>query len=661
MSTTDKEFMLNALTSYFNAVKAKIESGSDAALREDLLKPDGTGLLRYTALNSIITRTLTDKLDEIVTGGDYQTPQLAANSSFNKVFFVPEKTEIKILVPTQISNLADAIDAIGLWTIPITSTVTIDVAEGDHYGTRPVVISHPFAERLVVNGPNMSRTSLVTGIVSVSGSIGNYLVRLGVSTTNTIKVGSWLYMRDAAGTGPYKIFNGCYKVTAVDATTVTIRIRLWTDSFPAITLTGGSIYRYKAVIHATNCDGLIVKSSSPTVNNLLFAGNMWDYWDRNNIMGTEKGTHGVYVGSNTIIDGTGKPGGENPYGISGGSLSGIFLGAVDFDQQGFTTAGSSSIFGQYFVTSSCGRRGFYVGTASGMEVKFSVSSTHYLDAIISDYGGVFNTSYFEGNGCRLAGAFSNNGGRIVAPNSHFWFNIVANIDIRAGGFGGFDNGSSRYSLGDGAHYEYGASGSLMGSEVSDNEMDGVSGYYSAGVRLLRTRVIGNKRFGCNIFCSDINIAEAIVQGNLVDDFNVEGPSGVFDGLNFKPIRRHPAFMGLELVDNSGAHSLDFALNTIGDFNIVINDEPKFGLKADGTIVPLVEGATLGRAENRYKATYSYEYVVGRNGIKICTGTGNPEGYVPAPVGSTYHREDGGPGTTFYVKESGVSTSGWVAK
>ena len=43
------------------------------------------------------------------------------------------------------------------------------------------------------------------------------------------------------------------------------------------------------------------------------------------------------------------------------------------------------------------------------------------------------------------------------------------------------------------------------------------------------------------------------------------------------------------------------------------------------------------------------------------GTGTPEGFVTAPVGATYHRTDGGAGTSFYVKQSGTGSNGWVAK
>ena len=48
-------------------------------------------------------------------------------------------------------------------------------------------------------------------------------------------------------------------------------------------------------------------------------------------------------------------------------------------------------------------------------------------------------------------------------------------------------------------------------------------------------------------------------------------------------------------------------------------------------------------------------------LKILVGSGTPEGSVSARVGSIYLRTDGGAGTSFYVKESGVSTTGWVGK
>lgn len=75
------------------------------------------------------------------------------------------------------------------------------------------------------------------------------------------------------------------------------------------------------------------------------------------------------------------------------------------------------------------------------------------------------------------------------------------------------------------------------------------------------------------------------------------------------------------------------------------------------------GSNLLPAENNIA-------VIGTNGVTVLylngtvgwfRGTGTPEAAVIAPIGSFYSREDGGAGTSFYVKESGTGNTGWVAK
>jgi len=50
-----------------------------------------------------------------------------------------------------------------------------------------------------------------------------------------------------------------------------------------------------------------------------------------------------------------------------------------------------------------------------------------------------------------------------------------------------------------------------------------------------------------------------------------------------------------------------------------------------------------------------------NSIKVLSGAGTPEGVVTAGIGTLYTRTDGGASTTLYVKESGTSSTGWIAK
>ena len=61
------------------------------------------------------------------------------------------------------------------------------------------------------------------------------------------------------------------------------------------------------------------------------------------------------------------------------------------------------------------------------------------------------------------------------------------------------------------------------------------------------------------------------------------------------------------------------------------------------------------------ATFSGAVSVSGTAATWTSGTGSPESVKTAPVGSLYTRTDGGASTTLYVKESGASNTGWIAK
>lgn len=80
----------------------------------------------------------------------------------------------------------------------------------------------------------------------------------------------------------------------------------------------------------------------------------------------------------------------------------------------------------------------------------------------------------------------------------------------------------------------------------------------------------------------------------------------------------------------------------------------------GGIVPTADvnvnvGSSTFRVNRSYVASRYYTSTVFDS-----SGTGSPEGVVAAAIGSTYRRTDGGANTSFYVKESGTGTTGWVS-
>lgn len=83
----------------------------------------------------------------------------------------------------------------------------------------------------------------------------------------------------------------------------------------------------------------------------------------------------------------------------------------------------------------------------------------------------------------------------------------------------------------------------------------------------------------------------------------------------------------------------------------------------GVVRPTTDNTiTLGSAGNRWAQIHANQVHLGPSSDRIIrSGTGSPEGAITAPPGSIHLRTDGGAGTTFYVKETGVGNTGWVAK
>jgi hypothetical protein len=76
-------------------------------------------------------------------------------------------------------------------------------------------------------------------------------------------------------------------------------------------------------------------------------------------------------------------------------------------------------------------------------------------------------------------------------------------------------------------------------------------------------------------------------------------------------------------------------------------------------IPLFDWSTSADKYYRVSGQTSTAVAGASPGVFVCQGT--PEGMVLAAIGSTAMRIDGGAGTSFYVKQAGVSNTGWVAK
>lgn len=86
---------------------------------------------------------------------------------------------------------------------------------------------------------------------------------------------------------------------------------------------------------------------------------------------------------------------------------------------------------------------------------------------------------------------------------------------------------------------------------------------------------------------------------------------------------------------------------------------RFGSDDLGTVIEILSTALVQLTSGSGFKLQSADYFI--DSVLWGAGSGSPEGVKTAPVGSIFSRTDGGAGTSFYVKESGVGNTGWVAK
>ena len=158
-----------------------------------------------------------------------------------------------------------------------------------------------------------------------------------------------------------------------------------------------------------------------------------------------------------------------------------------------------------------------------------------------------------------------------------------------------------------------------------------TGLYLESLELLASTInyIINSTIGSvGAYVPRLTVGEDILAGKLAAD------SGATEGLEFVPA--------------TGAKV------TCGSIPVTLNRT------ASGTILSLKQNNTAagGLVLDSVNGIMRLDFT---GGVGLRTGAGSPEGVIAAATGSIYMRTDGGAGSTLYVKESGASNTGWVAK
>ena len=158
----------------------------------------------------------------------------------------------------------------------------------------------------------------------------------------------------------------------------------------------------------------------------------------------------------------------------------------------------------------------------------------------------------------------------------------------------------------------------------------------------------------------ISSDDCAISGNALDGQSTANKAVMLDtvsgisvtGNRMKDFTEH----GVLIFANGGE-----ALNTITVFgNAVTNLNSVVATSLSGGSTIGVEVRAMGNAGHT-RNSRSTDVLNLNADLRELWGTGDPESVVTAGVGSIYHRTDGGSATCLYIKESGTSNTGWVAK
>jgi hypothetical protein len=144
-------------------------------------------------------------------------------------------------VTPNFSSISNAMDYLGGFSIANGISVSILVNDTVYPTSALLNIQHINGQQISIVAANAAGDITFSGVGTITGSAYNWSVQLtGVSSVanihaNTTYLNIWL----TSGTEGGFLLTGCYKVTAVSGTTVTIKVPYSGSSFPTLTGTNG--------------------------------------------------------------------------------------------------------------------------------------------------------------------------------------------------------------------------------------------------------------------------------------------------------------------------------------------------------------------------------------------------------------------------------------
>lgn len=602
-------------------ISSQTNSSADLSNTTDVAKGDALVGFRQSdangALVGAVGKTVHQKLQDLVTITDFgATP---GSDCAAQMVLAAAATSGTVVFPAgafvATATTANSAAILGLLQrIQIDGTLVITLASGVHTFTSPVVVSSNVVNGLQIVGSTPVNIS-IGGQVSVGGTAGAYLVELNVSSVSGVAVGDFLHTYNVTGTGVPEVHRGVWEITNVDTpnSRITVKNTARTVTFPTNTIATSTSLVLKTVLRFNNCDGIVVKDSCiDFLNNVAIVGNSDSYWSSSNVTGTEKGTHGLLIGAESVAL-NGKSDHVNQYGVSQAHVScGRNVGVNGFDQQGIVVELGGTFWGDFVSSCNNKRRGFYASTAAGIRAKHISANGNFLDGCIADIGG---NMYSSSVSCAVAngqrGVSATSSGSIVFDTGIMSYNGTHGGAASNVGYLQATGAKYEFNGQDGAYAEYNSEVYAANSTINGN---GRNGIYPLGLSTIRANtcdVTNNTSYG--IRCDDKSLViytGSTISGNTAGSFSLRNNSLVIgtnsyggevitEFVNFKNISTNK---GGQITATSGGESFVFGFDAVTAGVYVA--AYRMRSNTDG-FTPEVDGTQkLGRSANRWSEVFA---------------------------------------------------------
>ena len=217
----------------------------------------------------------------------------------------------------------------------------------------------------------------------------------------------------------------------------------------------------------------------------------------------------------------------------------------------------------------------------------------------------------------------------------------------------------------GIKWQYGQHLSISGNLINTSAQDGI--YYE---RAYNSSIVGNtiknsQKHGIfitgTVTSSVTSSRKVTISGNTVA-FSGLLTDNTYSGIYLDTYANTSVVTGNTVVAGTTGNLPLHAIYAVDATVYASNNQTDSGAKSGNSQVNVggVSMASFLNSPSVLSYTYAPRYYL--PGLCFITsGTGSPEGALSAVVGSMYLRTNGGASTTLYVKESGSSNTGWVAK